>query len=264
VESGVIRYDEGPARRIRALSDTPEMQAQRRRVLELLVPRQGERIVDVGCGPGHLAREIADAVGPDGQVSGVDVSEQMLALAADTGVELVQASGTTLPFEDCAFDAAVATQTYEFVEDLPAAFAELHRVLRAGGRALILDTDWDSIVWHSSDPQLMRRVLDGWRRRVADPHLPRTLAARLQDAGFEVTRREVFAIFDPSGGERSYSARQIDHLGASAIGVPDHEIEAWAADLRDLARTGDYFFSLNRYIFLAGKPSSNDGQATPG
>jgi arsenite methyltransferase len=254
--SDVIRYDEEPARRIAALSETPEMQAQRRYVVELLAPRAGEHVLDVGCGPGRLTREIADAVGPDGRACGVDVSEEMLALAAQMNLELAHASGIRLPFEEASFDAAVATQVYEFVEELSAALTELYRVLRVGGRALILDTDWDCLIWHSSDAARMQRVLDGWRQRVADPHLPRTLAAHLRAVGFEVTRREALVIFDPIGDERSYSARQIKHLGASAIGVSASEREDWAADLRDLARAGEYFFSLNRYIFLATKPAA--------
>jgi ubiquinone/menaquinone biosynthesis C-methylase UbiE len=249
--SHVIRYDEGPARRIQRLSETPEMRAQRRRVIELLAPRRGERILDVGCGPGHLISEIADRVGPEGRACGVDVSEQMLALAGRSNVELAHVNDTRLPFEDASFDAAVATQAYEFVEELSAALAELHRVLGAGARVLILDTDWDSLIWHSRDNERMQRVLDGWRRRVADPHLPRTLATRLRAAGFEVTRCEVLPIFDPTGHEASYSAHQIDHLGASATGVPAAVVEDWAAELRDLARAGEYFFSINRYIFLA-------------
>ena len=252
--SFTIRYDEEPARRILALSETAEMQAQRRHVVELLAPEPGWRVLDVGCGPGHLAAELAEALGPNGRVCGADVSEHMLALAAHAEVEFVHMSGTALPFQDGTFDAAVATQVYEFVEDLPAALAELWRVLRPGGRALILDTDWDSLVWHSSDPARMSRVLDGWRRRVANPHLPRTLARRLRDAGFEVTHREALTIFDPHGSDDSYSAHQIEHLGASAVGVADEEIDAWATDLRRLAAAGEYFFSLNRYIFLATKP----------
>jgi arsenite methyltransferase len=252
--SEVIRYDEQPARRVQDLSETPEMRAQRRRVIELLAPRRRERILDVGCGPGHLIGEIADLVGPGGRACGVDLSEQMLALAGRTNAELARVSDTALPFAGAVFDAAVATQTYEFVEELSAALAELHRVLLPGGRVLILDTDWDSLIWHSRDSSRMQQVLEGWRRRVADPHLPRTLAPRLRAAGFEVTRREVFPIFDPTGDEGSYSASQINHLGASAIGVPAAVIEDWAAELRDLARAGEYFFSLNRYIFLAAKP----------
>jgi arsenite methyltransferase len=175
----------------------------------------------------------------------------MLALARSRDVEVIRAAGTALPLADRSFDAAVATQVYEFVEELPAALAELHRVLGKGGRALILDTDWDTLMWHSRDAARMRRVLDGWRRRVADAHLPRTFASRLRDAGFDVMRQEAFVIFDPLGGEHSYSGHQIRHLGASAAGVGREEIAAWAADLEDLASTGEYFFSVNRYAFLA-------------
>jgi arsenite methyltransferase len=252
--SDVIQYDREPAQRIRGLSQTPAMHWQRERVIELLAPRKGERILDLGCGPGHLARELAAAVGPEGRVCGADVSEQMLELASDPSVELEHLDGTTLPFADAAFDAAVATQVYEYVEELPVALAELHRVLRSGGRALILDTDWDAIVWRSSDDARMQRVLDGWRRRLADPHLPRTLDAHLREAGFEVSACEPLVILDRSGEEGSYSISQIEHLGASGSGVAQEEIDAWGADLRELARTGQYFFSLNRYLFLAARP----------
>jgi ubiquinone/menaquinone biosynthesis C-methylase UbiE len=81
--SNVIRYDEEPAQRIQALSETPEMQAQRRCVIELLAPRAGEHILDVGCGPGHLIKEIADAVGPGGRACGVDVDLRDLAHAGE-------------------------------------------------------------------------------------------------------------------------------------------------------------------------------------
>jgi SAM-dependent methyltransferase len=177
-------------------------------VVELLAPQPGESILDIGCGSGHLTREIADAVGPRGRACGVDISAQMLALAAHPSLEL------------------------------------------------ILDTDWDTLVWQSSDGARTQRVLDGWRRRLAEARLPRTLAARLGDAGFNVLRREAYVIFDPVGGEHSYSSHQIAHLGASALGVDPEEVAAWAEDLRDLARRGEYFFRLNRYVFLAAKPGA--------
>lgn len=259
-----MRYDEEPAQRIVALSETPEMQAQRRHVIELLAPQPGWRVLDIGCGPGHLVAELADAVGAGGRAQGVDVSEHMIALAARRDLDVVRMSGAALPFDDASFDAALATQVYEFVEQLPVALRELHRVLRPGASALILDTDWDTLVWHSSDEARMRRVLDGWRSRVADPRLPRTLARRLRDAGLDVTRCETYAILDRQGGPRSYSAHQIEHLGASAAGVGDEEIQAWAADLRALAAAGEYFFSLNRYIFLASKPPAGRRGLTAG
>jgi arsenite methyltransferase len=261
--STTMRYDAAPARRIMALSDTAEMQDQRRRVIELLAPEPGMQILDVGCGPGHLAAELAEAVGPTGQVVGVDVSKDMLALAERTGVELVHLQGTNMPFKDGGFDAAVATQVYEFVEPLTDALDELFRVLRPGARIVILDTDWDSLVWHSSNARRMGRVVERWCRRVAHPRLPRVLAARLRETGFEVTSQSTFAIFDAHGHPESYSSLQIEHLGASAAGIAPEEIEAWAADLRELASRGEYFFSLNRYLARAEKPSQLSGRQSP-
>jgi arsenite methyltransferase len=62
---------------------------------------------------------------------------------------------------------------------------------------LILDTDWDSVVWHAHDRGPMQRVLAAWNERFADPFLPRTLARRLHNAGLEVRSREVLVLFNP-------------------------------------------------------------------
>jgi arsenite methyltransferase len=167
--SSLLQFDEEASRRVDAVYRTPDVVAQRRDVVRLLAPARGERILDIGSGPGMLACELAEAVGPDGAVDGVDPSESMLAIARRREpapgagpVRYAAADACALPFDAGTFDAAVCTQVYEYVEDMPAALAEARRVLRDGGRLLVLDTDWDSIVWHSSDPERMRRVLAAW------------------------------------------------------------------------------------------------------
>ena len=82
------------------------------------------------------------------------------------------ADATALPYPDRSFDAAVCVQVLEYVKDIGAALSELYRVLRPGGRTVIVDTDWDSLVWHASDPGLMHRVLRAWDEHLHDPHLP--------------------------------------------------------------------------------------------
>jgi arsenite methyltransferase len=261
--SSTLRFDAEASRQVEATYLTPDVVEQRRVVLRSLALRPGEHVIDIGTGPGLLAAEIAAAVGPDGLVCGIDVSESMLALAeARAGqpggarIELRQAGANRLPFAEAAFDAAVSTQVFEYVEDVPGALAEIHRVLRPGGRVLLLDTDWDSIVWRSGDDQRMARVLTVWEQHLVDPHLPRTLHGSLEAAGFEVAPPQVLPLFNAGFDSATFSVRLLETICgfvAGRGGLTKEDVDAWAADLRALG--ADYFFSLNRYLFHATKPA---------
>ena len=148
----MLEFDEENARRLEAIYRTPDVIEQRRAIRAALLLQPGERVLDIGSGPGFLAAEMAAVVGPNGRVHGIDPSETMLASARrrDAPVEYRTGDALALPFPDEHFDVAVCTQVYEYVEDVAAALAEARRVLRTGGRLLVLDTDWDSIVWHSA------------------------------------------------------------------------------------------------------------------
>jgi arsenite methyltransferase len=259
----MIEFDEEKSRLVEAVYATPDVVAQRRAVLESLALRPGERVLDVGSGPGFLAAEMAAAVGESGAVCGIDISDDMLALAKSrvaapdaAAMEFRPGSATEIPYPDGSFDVAVSTQVLEYVPDIPGALAELRRVLRPGGRVLLLDTDWDSIVWHSGDPERMRRVLAAFDEHLADPYLPRTLWASLRAAGFAVTATTTVPMLNVGYAEATFSAgilRLVADFVTARGTVPAAEVEAWAADLRGLGP--DYFFSLNRYLFSATSPA---------
>lgn len=258
------RFDAASARSMEALYLTPDVVAQRARVIDLLAPAPGERILDIGVGPGLLAYDLARLVGAAGALTGLDTAPAMVAAAGERLREMPQASvvegdAVHLPFEDAAFDAAVSTQVYEYVADMPAALAELHRILRPGGRALILDTDWRSIVWHSSDAARMERVLACWDAHLVDPHLPARLGPMLRAAGFEVRRVEILPMLAPRWQPVSYAGgiiRTVHNFvraNGDRFGLAPQEIEAWHADQLELIASDAFFFSVNRYIFLAGR-----------
>jgi ubiquinone/menaquinone biosynthesis C-methylase UbiE len=255
-------FDDTASRKLEAAYLTPDVVDQRHATLRALELRPGERVLDVGSGPGLLAAELAQGVGPAGQVTGIDISDPMLSLGqrrcSDLGgagrVSFVKADATALPFAPASLDVAVSTQVYEYVADLSSALAELYRVLRPGGRALILDTDWDSLVWHATDPDLMRRMLAAWTQRFADPYLPRTLASQLQTAGFRVDHLEVLVLLNPEYDPDTYSVANGEIMADFAVArgnLTRDQADAWLADLHQLGRDGRYFFSLNRYLFLA-------------
>ena len=252
-------FDERTSRHLEAAYTTPDVVEQRRRVIEILGLRAGEDVLDIGSGPGFLACEIAAVVGEGGSVHGVDPSESMLAIAAhrerapgSAPVELRPGDALELPYPDATFDAAVCTQVYEYIEDMPTALAEARRVLRPGGRLLVLDTDWDSIVWRSSDRERMRRVLAAWDEHLVDPHLPARLTGLLRDAGFTIALRTTIPLFNAGFDSDTYSGGLIGFVSRfvpGRNGVTAEEARAWADDLA--AQGDDYFFSINRYVFVA-------------
>lgn len=251
-------FDAETARRLLKSYLTHDVIEQRRAIRAALALRAGEHVLDVGSGPGLLAAEMVVEVGASGSVTGVDPSEDMLSIAraqpTDPDMQLTFVSGgaTVLPFGDDSFDAATATQVYEYVADMPAALAEARRVLRPGGRLLILDTDWDSIVWRSSDDERMRRVLHAWDEHLADPHLPRRLPELLRGSGFALTGAHVLPLLNIGYRDDTYSGGLIGFVSAfvpGRHGIDSEEINAWADDLRSMG--DDYFCSLNRYVFVA-------------
>jgi arsenite methyltransferase len=169
-------------------------------------------------------------------------------------MEFRQADADRLPYAEASFDVAVATQVLEYVKDVPGALAEICRVLRPGGRVLVLDTDWDSIVWHSTDDRRMARVLAAWEQHLVDPHLPRRLRGWLERAGLQVAPPKVVPLCNVGFDQATYSAGLLDFMVGFVVGrdgLTAKEVQAWATDLQSLGT--DAFFSLNRYLFSATK-----------
>lgn len=100
-----------------------------------------ERVIDIGCGCGQTSLELASEVGPDGAVLGADISAPMLAIArrraAEAGlanVRFIEADAQTHPFAPGGVDAVFSRFGVMFFADPPAAFANIHRAVRPGGR----------------------------------------------------------------------------------------------------------------------------------
>jgi SAM-dependent methyltransferase len=240
--------------------------ARRSEALRVLELKPGERLLDVGSGPGLFATEAAEQLAPGGSVLGIDVSPDMIAVAERVrdesphkdAIEFHEAPAAKLPVDDGAFDAAVSIQVLEYVEDVDGALAEIYRALRPGGRALIWDTDWGGVTAHTEDPERHARLMRALDEHCQHVALPRTLPSRLRAVGFTLRCAAPYCMLDLDGGPDSLIGGLEPMMLAfvkGRQGVTDEDIAGWVAEQKALREQGRFFFSSPQFYFVADKPA---------
>jgi len=235
----------------------------------------GQRLLDVGCGPGTLTVDLARHVGPTGLVVGVDVSEPVVAeatahAAADRAANVTFRAGDfrTLDLPAGSFDVVHAHQVLQHLRDPVGALAAMGRLARPGGIVAARDSDYRAFLWTPEDPRL-----DRWReiylavsdRNGAAADAGRWLLRWALDAGFDdatyTTSTWTFAApadrawWGDLWAERTVSSS----LAGQAVdyGVATRaELEEVADGFRDWARRPDSTFVLVHGELIARSPSS--------
>ena len=241
--------------------------------LERATPRPGDAVLDVACGTGIVARLAAGAVGAGGRVVGIDLNEVMLEVArqsappGDRRLAWRHGDASALPCADARFDLVLCQQGLQFVPDKAGALAEMHRVLRPGGRLGLCV--WRSIV-HSPcnaaclaalEPRLGAATAGRLRGPFAlgDPEL---LAPMIARAGFqEIEIQQVVVTRRMLAAEASIPG----HLDSTPLGpaVAALDQAARAAVVREIAEalrpyrdTDGLSVPQGTLIALARKPVS--------
>jgi ubiquinone/menaquinone biosynthesis C-methylase UbiE len=252
-------YNEEESKRTEQAYLSPEIERQRERTLEVIDPQHGDTIVDIGCGPGLLAHEMAAAVSNAGRIVGVDSSSPMLELARNrcaqfSNVEFVECKATDLAVDDASADVVTCIQVLLYVADVEKALQEMHRVLKPGGRAIIMETDWRSTVLHSHDEVLTEKIIEAWDKAVPSPRLPARLFTLLRRTGFTSAQVEAIPIQStdctPDGFSMAMMAQSAEAACEQGI-ITQSQSQAWLEDLTQLGAKNAYFFCVNRFLFSA-------------
>jgi hypothetical protein len=103
----------------------------------------------------------------------------------------------------------------------------------------------------------MRRMMQGWSQHIPHPQLPRTLVQRMQRAGLVDVQVHTIPLLNMEYSTDTFSGGMMGFIASFVSGLPDYGpqlVADWQADVTSMAQAGGYFFSLNRYVFVARKP----------
>jgi len=252
-----LLFDDEVNHALKMAYQTPDIVAARAEVINALDIQVGQKVLDIGSGPGLLARDIAKRLGETGVMLGVDMADNMIESAQKLCIDMPwvsfeQCDAMSLPYPDNSFDAVVSTQVYEYVPDLNSALAEFGRVLRPGGRGVIVDTDWAFPYWNATDTSIRGRLIEAWKAHCAQESVPLRLPAAINFAGLQQTNVQALPIINTVYAESSFSywlSKIIASFVLGRSGVKIADTNSWIEGLEDLDRKGEYLFCINRYLF---------------
>lgn len=211
----------------------------------------GERVLDVACGTGVIARAAARTVGAAGSVTGCDLAPDMIEVArtipADGAeIEWLEADATELPTADGAFDVAICQMGLMFVNDPPAALREMHRVLAPGGRIVISAPGPIQPLFEALERAIAENLnpdLGVFVRIVFSMHDPAALGTLLDSAGFSAVQGGQYTtdLSLPGPAEFLWNYINLTPMGPLVAQAPDaaqaamerQVVEAWKPHVVD-------------------------------
>ncbi len=232
---------------------------------------EGMSLLDVGCGPGSVTLDLAEALGATGAVVGVDREPSVLATAraaaaarADVRTAFRQADVHALPFADGAFDVVHAHQVLQHVGSPVAALREMARVCRPGGMVAVRDVDYGATTWWP-EADGIRRWLELYvalaRRNGGEPCAGRRLSSWAGEAGLTCLSAGASAWTYATAAERawlagSWAARLRGSLmdQALALGWSGADVEKIAAGWASWGSEASGWFAYLHAEVLARVP----------
>jgi len=209
--------------------ETRSLRADHRRLAALLQP--GMSVLDVGCGSGAITRGIAEAVGAGGRVVGIDISEQLLALALTThggppNLEFEIADVTRHRYRD-EFDVVTAARVLQWLADPRAALASMVAAAKPGGQIIVLDYNHLRARWEPEPPEPFSRFYDAFLAWRADAGMDNEMADHLAAMMTELELADVTATQElevTSRGDGDFETRMA--LWPGVIATRGHQLVA--------------------------------------
>lgn len=227
---------------------------------EALAVQPGEDAVDIGSGTGTEVMAFADAVGPSGTAVGVEPDPNLLHSAerrvaqAGSAARFVPGDAYNLPFGPDAFDVALCERVFQHLTAPARAAGEIARVLRPGGRTVVMDSDWGTAIVHPGDRHVVREVIETLIANTTDPFAGRRLPGLLTRAGLVIDDVGSHALVqDRTVGAGPLLAR-ISRMAVARGAITEQQRTDLLTELQAGADSGDIHLSVTIFAVLAHKP----------
>ncbi len=240
---------------------TAELKELKRFSYGLLELQPGAAVLDLGCGTGDDARELAALVGANGLVIGVDSSRAMIAearqRARDSGLELefIVGDAERIDLASDSFDACRADRVFQHLPDPARALREMVRVANPGAALQVIDRDWGMVAVDSDDRATTRAILDRICDGMRHGWIGRRLPALMRDGGLKDVRTEARVV---TAGNYRIANAMLD-LETIAQRARDEGIvsaaasAAWLKDLKRRHKQGQFFACWTIFVVTGRK-----------
>jgi len=247
--------------RLDAMHSLESFRIYKKETFDLLRLQPGFKVADVGCGTGEDVRTLAGLVQPNGEATGLDLSEAMLAQARERhgdvpGVSFLQASSDTLGAPDAAFDAIRADRVLIHVPDPAATLKEMIRVTRPGGRIVISEPDMPGCWVASDDNDLTDQIMRQIAISCVTPYLARNLWVAFKDAGLKdvtLTVRTV-TVFDPASVGRILDFEGVIGSMLTKGQMNQKQADGWIQEFTERGQNGRFVAAVCIMIVAGTKP----------
>jgi ubiquinone/menaquinone biosynthesis C-methylase UbiE len=254
----MLRFDPDFLKRT---AESPAVRAIKDRAYQLLELAPGSRVVDVGCGPAIDTVPFARLVGPTGLVLGIDSDPLMVQeanqVAAREGVGTytrhLTGDATSLMVASEAVDACFCERVLQHLSwiNVPKVATEILRVIRPGGKVVVIDTDWATLSIGAEDPWLERRIVAEHTLGFANPFSGRYLLSLFRSTGLVDMLVETFDLeLKPESVEFLLAPTLQRGVAAGRIGM--REAQRWSYGLRGLTEYGRFFAHISM-VLMAGR-----------
>ncbi|MFX1521630.1 MAG: methyltransferase domain-containing protein [Promethearchaeota archaeon] len=245
-------------------SQYPDQKQVNHALKEILSPKAGERLLDAGCGGGVLSRLVAPNLAPGGYITGIDIFPEIIKLASEYArrenltslIRFEMGDAENLSYTDGYFDGAFAARLLLHVNNPQEVVRELTRVVRPGGRVVLMDWDFETLVVDHSNREITRRILH-WRTDHKDGNnwSGRQLFRLLRVQG--LTKVAVHTVVTVATDENSSLTQSLWHGASGALDqgiITEKEYKTWMSELKARLRDRQFFASIVYFIVRGKRP----------